>query len=172
MPHAHFPDSAGGSFRRGLTVLTLALALALGALTALARPADAATSTGLLNLRSAVVELTNVARATKGCKPLRVSVRLTNAAQAHAKDMSKYDYFSHTSRGGRTWDSRIERYGWKYPGGENIARGFSSPTGVVKAWIRSPGHKRNIMDCSFRYIGIGYVADGGYWVQDFGYKAP
>ncbi len=86
--------------------------------------------------------------------------------------MSEHDYFSHTSRSGRTWDSRITKAGWKYPGGENIARGFSSPAGVVKAWLKSPGHKRNIMDCNFRYIGIGYDSDGDYWVQDFGYKAP
>jgi uncharacterized protein YkwD len=40
---------------------------------------------------------------------------------------------------------------------------------VMSAWMHSPSHKRNIVNCQFRNIGIGYVKSGNYWVQDFGY---
>jgi uncharacterized protein YkwD len=38
----------------------------------------------------------------------------------------------------------------------------------MDAWMHSPEHKANILDCRFRDIGVGYDLDGGYWVQDFG----
>jgi uncharacterized protein YkwD len=47
--------------------------------------------------------------------------------------------------------------------------GFDTASSVVKGWMNSPGHKRNILDCKFNKIGIGFSADGKYWVQDFGY---
>ena len=39
---------------------------------------------------------------------------------------------------------------------------------VQRAWMESPGHRANILDCSFRYVGIGYAANGSYWTVDFG----
>ena len=116
-----------------------------------------------------VIDLSNVPRLLKGCPALKPSERLKKAAQGHADDMSAKRYFSHTSRDGRTFDQRIKAAGWKKPGGENIARGFSATTAVVTAWMDSPGHRRNILDCKFRYIGVGYAAKGNYWVQNFGY---
>ncbi len=59
--------------------------------------------------------------------------------------------------------------GYKDPAGENIARGFSAANSVVRAWLNSPSHRKNIMNCQFRTIGIGFNGDGDYWVQDFGY---
>jgi uncharacterized protein YkwD len=179
MSHAHFPPAPGNSAEpirggagatRSILALAIALALAFGALVGLARPADAVTiSTSLLDTRTAVVHLTNLKRAVKGCKPLKVSTRLTTAAQRHANDMSRKDYFSHTSADGTKWYERIEDAGWTRPGGENIAMGFTSATSVLKGWMASPGHKRNILDCHFHYIGVGYASSGKYWVQDFGY---
>ena len=119
--------------------------------------------------QTAINTLTNTARLAHGCKPLKLSGKLNKAAQKHAKDMSKYDYFSHTSRNGTTWSKRIKKTGYKYPGGENIAVGFPTAVSVVQAWLHSPDHRRNILDCNFRYIGVGYAPTGNYWVQDFGY---
>lgn len=41
----------------------------------------------------------------------------------------------------------------------------------MKAWMNSPGHKANILNCEFRTLGVGaYFADGGpWWTQDFGF---
>jgi uncharacterized protein YkwD len=166
MPHARISSAPfAGAVKRTVTlgaILAIALSLFVGS----ARPAEAAT---LYDLRSAVVKLTNVARATKGCKPLKVNYRLTKAAQYHARSMSEKNFFSHTSANGTVWHKRIRNFGYSSPAGENIAYGFLSAAGVLKGWMNSPGHKRNIMDCNFRYIGVGYAANGKYWVQDFGY---
>jgi uncharacterized protein YkwD len=160
MPHA-----AARPFRPASS-LVAATVLAVGV--GLLAPAPASALT-VSDARGAVVKLTNKARVAKGCDPLKVSTRLTTAAQKHAADMDAKDYFSHTSINGRTWVQRIKATGWKKPAGENIAYGYESGAAVHKGWMNSPGHKRNILDCSFNYIGVGYSASGDYWVQDFGY---
>lgn len=118
---------------------------------------------------TAELQLTNAVRSDRGCRPLRVDKGLQRAAGAHARDMSERNYMEHDTQGGQSWYKRV----WKYaPGfghiGENIASGFNDAESVHNAWIRSPEHRANILDCSFRFIGIGYA--GGYWVQDFGAK--
>jgi uncharacterized protein YkwD len=110
-----------------------------------------------------------VARVAHGCRPLKENRLLDKSAQGHANDMAKKHYFAHNSINGTIWWKRIMKAGYKDPGGENIARGFSGATSVVQAWLHSPEHRRNIMDCQFRTIGVGYNGNGGYWVQDFGY---
>jgi uncharacterized protein YkwD len=114
----------------------------------------------------AVISATNVARRAAGCKALVADARLTAAAQQHAEDMSSEGYFSHTADDGRTFDARIRDSGYRSPGGENIARGQRSAAEVVGDWMDSAGHRRNILDCTFRTIGVGI--SGTYWVQDFG----
>jgi uncharacterized protein YkwD len=127
--------------------------------------ADASTTA----FQTAINTLTNTARLAHGCKPLKLNSKLNTAAEKHAKDMSKYDYFSHTSRNGTTWSKRIKKAGYQTPGGENIAMGFPTAVSVVQAWLNSPGHRRNILDCNFKKIGVGFAPGGDYWVQDFGY---
>lgn len=54
---------------------------------------------------------------------------------------------------------------------ENIAFGFSSGRNVVSAWMRSPGHRTNLLSSKMRWIGVGAVQDkyGVWWVaQVFG----
>jgi uncharacterized protein YkwD len=116
-----------------------------------------------------VVTSVNALRATAGCKPVKVAKRLNRAAQGHANDIALTHVFSHTSADGRSWVTRLRAAGWKRPAGENIAWGFNSAPRVMTAWMNSPGHRRNILNCSFRYIGVGYSPVGNYWVQDFGY---
>lgn len=169
-------DNAGslvGDLARFAALITLTLALVVGALIGLGgrSPAEAAPTQmqSRASLASAVIHLTNVQRAAKGCKPLKSNSKLKKAAQAHANDMAKKKYFTHNSKNGTVWWKRIMKHGYKDPAGENIARGFSSTVGVVTAWMNSPGHRKNIMNCSFRTIGIGFNGNGDYWVQDFGY---
>ena len=54
---------------------------------------------------------------------------------------------------------------------ENIARGQGDATSVMKAWMNSPGHRANILNCEYRTLGVGmYDAVGGpWWTQDFGF---
>ena len=114
-----------------------------------------------------VVRITNAERAKAGCPALRVDARLTTAAQLHSADMSANSYFSHTSRDGRSFADRIRAQGYPTPAAENIARGQRSASAVMQAWLNSPGHRRNILNCSLRAIGVGF-APGNVWTQDFG----
>ncbi len=128
-----------------------------------------------------VLRLVNQARAHKrtcGTKtyrraqPLGLDTALASAAAAHSADMAKRDYFSHTSTNGDSPFDRIKDAGYAYSyAGENIAAGFSSPASVVKAWLKSPGHCRNIMKRKYTELGVGYATGGyygTYWTQDFG----
>lgn len=153
---------------RVATGLLLAATVAGGALTtpAVGAPSAAASKA---QLRSDVVASVNHIRAQHGCRSLKVAKKLTTSAQRHADDMSAKRYFSHTSADGRSWVSRQRAAGWKQPGGENIARGFGNAGSVMTAWMNSPEHRRNILNCQFRYIGVGFTANGEYWVQNFGY---
>ena len=157
------------------TGLLLAATVAGGALSASAVAAPAAPSatakakTSTVQLRADVVSSVNKIRAKHGCKPLKVASALTTSAQRHANDMSAKRYFSHTSADGRSWVSRQRAAGWNNPGGENIARGFNTARPVMNAWMNSPLHRKNIVNCNFRHIGVGFTASGEYWVQNFGY---
>ena len=150
---------------------TVALAFAAVAAGATGAGSASAVTVGPAALRvgADVVTSVNAARATQGCKPLKVAKRLNRAAQGHANDMARTQLFSHTSADGRTWVTRIRNAGWKRPGGENVARGYDSVASVMTGWMNSPEHRRNILNCKFNYIGVGHSAVGDYWVQDFGY---
>ncbi|MEU9822650.1 CAP domain-containing protein [Pseudonocardia alni] len=122
--------------------------------------------TGLSGELARVVELTNAERAAAGCGALRADPRISAAAQGHSEDMAAQGYFAHDSRDGRDFADRITAAGYDSPGAENIAMGQPDAATVVQDWMESPGHRKNILDCSLTTIGVG-LADG-YWTQDFG----
>mgnify|MGYP000966070924 FL=1 len=77
-------------------------------------------------------------------------------------------YFSHTSPVFGSTFSLLDQYGISYKtAGENIAMGYTTPEAVVTGWMNSPGHRANILNASFTQIGVGYVASGNYWTQEF-----
>lgn len=131
-----------------------------------AAPSAGGVVAGLSGERARVVELTNAERAAAGCAPLRADPRISAAAQGHSEDMAAQGYFAHDSRDGRDFADRITAAGYASPGAENIAMGQPDAATVVQDWMESPGHRKNILDCSLTTIGVG-LADG-YWTQDFG----
>lgn len=127
------------------------------------------------DFRSEVVALTNAERAKVGCQVLKRHESLDKAAQGHSADMASKNYFSHNSLDGRSPFDRMAAAG--YPGNtgraENIAAGRPTPAGVVEAWMQSPGHQRNMLNCAYKSIGVGYAHTTTsqyrhYWVQNFG----
>lgn len=116
-----------------------------------------------------LLSLTNQDRLNNGCAALTLNPALMRAALGHAQDMAQRDYFSHTSLDGRTYDQRIRQAGFDGDDiGENIASGFPDARGVQDAWMDHAGHRRNILDCNFKWVGMAYVPNGQYWVVDFG----
>jgi uncharacterized protein YkwD len=107
--------------------------------------------------------------------PLVAQPELRAAARLHALDMGERGYFNHVGLEPRTepWD-RTAAQGYRGGAqGENIAAGISSAREVVRGWMDSPGHCSNIMEPSFRALGVGYAEVPGspyrsYWVQNFG----
>lgn len=115
-----------------------------------------------------VFALVNQARAHAGCPALADNPHLDTAARQHSDDMANRHYFSHTTPEGVTFDKREIAAGYANPGGENIAQGQTSAQQVMTAWLNSPGHRANILNCGFVAIGIGVNPRGWYWTQDFG----
>ncbi|HEX7065042.1 MAG TPA: LysM peptidoglycan-binding domain-containing protein [Bacillales bacterium] len=118
-----------------------------------------------------VVELTNKERTERGLQPLKVAVELSKMGDVKAEDMRDNHYFSHTSPTYGSPFDMMKQFGISYSyAGENIAAGQRTPQEVVNAWMNSPGHRRNILNSHYTYIGVGYT-DGGsygsYWVQEF-----
>ncbi|MFE4976733.1 CAP domain-containing protein [Kitasatospora sp. NPDC056651] len=117
-----------------------------------------------------VVDLVNVQRAKAGCGPVSAEPRLASAAQSHSDDMANRNYFDHASPEGEHADHRIEAAGYSWSTwGENIARGQKDPAAVMDAWMNSPGHRANILNCSFNQLGVGVRtgANGPWWTQVF-----
>ena len=114
-----------------------------------------------------VWERINRERAAKNLPPVLLDPLLTLAAQAHARDMLANDYFDHTDRQGAEPADRAKRAG--YPSqrlGENIAWGQDDAAEVMDTWMRSDGHRENILGPDYHAVGIGIA--GKYWVQVFG----
>ncbi|WP_371479386.1 CAP domain-containing protein [Kitasatospora sp. NBC_00315] len=120
---------------------------------------------------AAVLSLVNEQRAQAGCGPVTADARLDALAQAFSDDMAARGFFDHTDPDGHTpWD-RAKAAGISNLGGENIARGQATPEAVMTAWMNSPGHRANILNCNFTTLGVGvHQGSGGpWWTQDFGF---
>jgi uncharacterized protein YkwD len=123
-----------------------------------------------------VLDYTNAIREQQGCGPLRLDNALVEAAGKHASDMVRRHYMDHTNPDGQDPGDRMAAAGYRGSGwGENIAAGYDSAQKVVAAWMQSDGHRKNILNCGFTSIGIGYDPGQvrsdigpGSWVQDFG----
>ena len=82
--------------------------------------------------------------------------------------MHDQGYFSHTSPTYGSPFDMMRAFGVSYrTAGENIAMGYATPAAVVEAWMNSEGHRANILSANYTTLGVGYVADGGYWPQWF-----
>jgi uncharacterized protein YkwD len=126
-------------------------------------------------LAKKVLDLTNVERVKEGLQPLGFDASLTLAAEWMAKDMADNGRFSHVDSLGRRIDARAELFGyagWRMVG-ENLAVGQATADAAMLCWMRSPGHRENILRAEFTEMGVAYLQAPGskrghYWVQTFG----
>jgi uncharacterized protein YkwD len=147
----------------------LVAALVLAGLTFLAPAASAAVTSAQAAQLNQVFALTNQYRQQAGCKALIRNSYAEKAAQGHADWMNSTGTFSHTGANGSSFVDRMKAAGYPSPGGENIAYGQKDAQAVMTAWMNSPGHRANILNCTFTRIGLGLAGTRNYWVQDFGY---
>jgi uncharacterized protein YkwD len=129
----------------------------------------------------------NHTRVHHGLHRLRLNKKLSKAARRHARDMARRNYFSHDTLGGGSFLDRIRRTGYlrgahSWIVGENLAwgsRSYCRPQVIMRMWMHSPGHRANILNASFREIGIGVAYDSpvphgghpaGTYATDFGAK--
>jgi uncharacterized protein YkwD len=183
----------GRLYMRQAVVLLMALAFGIFAAVSVSavqpREAEAAsvkvkgctgTKVSLSNAEKAMLDLHNQKRADRKLPKLCIHPALQRAAEAHSRDMMSRDYFAHDSKGsGTTFAQRLTRAGYRYrTAGENIAWGsgpYAGPSNRMTAWMKSPGHRVNILNGKFREVGIAAVSgtykqyDGAtMWTADFG----
>ena len=125
-------------------------------------------STSVLDYEQQVVTLVNAERAKYGLAALTLDETLCGYARVKSQDMHDQGYFSHTSPTYGSPFDMMRAFGVSYrAAGENIAMGYATPAAVVEAWMNSEGHRANILSANYTTLGVGYVADGGYWTQWF-----
>jgi uncharacterized protein YkwD len=121
-------------------------------------------STAMRALESRVLVDLNRVRVQHGLAPLRPSPRLNAAASQHSREMARVGYFSHNSADGAAFWRRIERFyssaGYRsWSVGENLL--WSSPDvdagGAIKMWMGSPEHRANLLNPSWREVGLSAV---------------
>lgn len=118
-----------------------------------------------------VLALVNKERLSRGLNPLKLDSELNRVAAAKSKDMGENDYFSHDSPTYGSPFDMMHTFGIDYrSAGENIAAGQRSAADVMNSWMNSSGHRANILNKDYQYLGVGYYAGGSYgtyWTQEF-----
>jgi len=152
-----------------------ALALLLAATPALAQKPDA--------VEKQILDLVNAYRVKNEAGKVELEDKLSATAQAHARAMAKADKYGDDDKNGHIWDGknpadRAKDAGYKFSAlGENV--GWNSnqkdPADViVKAWIKSTHHEKNMVNKDFTQTGIGAAKGKSgkwYFVQLFGKPA-
>ena len=129
------------------------------------------------NFSNRVTQLINRERNLRGLDSLEIDSQLRQAAAKHNVDMVKNDFFSHSSYNGTSPFQRMKNAGYRYGwAGENLAAGFTSPKAVVDRWMRSAGHRANILNPNFTEIGVHHKFEANdpgnlnyshYWTANF-----
>jgi uncharacterized protein YkwD len=183
----------------GLAIACALAALLLVPAASQARPAGKAaqacantdlkpTRANLELVRDAILCLHNRERLGRGLPKLKENPKLRRAAERHSDNMVSASFFDHTSPGGSTMLSRVRKTGYtrgarSWALGENIAwgsGGLATAAQIHRSWMNSAGHRANILQRSFREIGIGVetglpvrlsaAQSGATYTTDFGFR--
>jgi uncharacterized protein YkwD len=123
------------------------------------KPSEAA------SLQAEATRYLNAYRAKAGLAPLSSEPRLVRAASAQCAIMIAHGKIGHVFGPGTSLSERMFRAGVA-PGyhAENVARGQRSVAKVMQAWMKSRGHRRNMLDPKMTTFGI--ASKSGYWALD------
>jgi uncharacterized protein YkwD len=171
------PESAAGDHARAkarsarLAILALVAAFSVLVLAGTARTAPNEQRHHTIALTSfdyGILAQLNHVRRDHGLPPLHLSMRLSESADAHSREMGTDGYFAHASFDGTTYWKRIQQwYPWTgyeiWSVGENLL--WSSPdlsaATALKLWMQSSEHRANILNPNWREIGISAVHSEG-----------
>lgn len=117
--------------------------------------------------------LTNGLRALNGVLELKYCADASKVARAHSTDMATRNYFNHENPEGESVGDRLTKGEiiW-YACAENIVAGYYDPYAIANGWYNSEGHRKNILNPKYKYIGIGFAYNGSadyryYGTQNF-----
>jgi len=127
--------------------------------------------TRIKHIEHEVIQLCNQERAKYGLPALRPEWQVSRVARHKSMDMRDKRYFSHQSPTYGSPFDMLKVYNISYrSAGENIAMGQTTAQEVVRSWMNSEGHRKNILSRDFTHIGVGYAEGGSgrfYWTQMF-----
>jgi uncharacterized protein YkwD len=122
-------------------------------------PALASQSARTAKIEVGVRQSINQVRQQEGLQPLQNNERLAQVARNYSRQMAEKNFFSHTGADGSTPAKRVEAAGIVYwVVGENLFKGknINQPVKVaVDGWLKSPGHRENILRPFFTETGVG-----------------
>lgn len=117
----------------------------------------------------------NLYRRSHGVPAVSLSRSLSMAADYHSAYMARTDDVDHTLAGGMSWSTNILDFGYPegYGMGENVLAGRTSAGGALTLWRSSPPHNANMLNRSWKAIGIGREVNLNgrykyYWTTTFG----
>lgn len=112
---------------------------------------------------SRLLSAVNRERARRDLPPLAFDRRLAAAAESHSRAMAERDFFAHCDLDtGSKVGARAEDAGYPWRGvAENLSVGRDTADEVVAGWMRSRGHRENLLSERYRDAGAGYVHDPG-----------
>ncbi len=101
---------------------------------------------GLAQEQAALLAEVNEERRAHGLRPLRTNYLLAAAAHGHACDNARRGSLAHVGSDGSRPGVRALRAGYDYKMvAENLGMGFHSAQQAMFYWMRSPGHRKNVL---------------------------
>jgi uncharacterized protein YkwD len=136
-------------------------------LTAAAAQAEAA------EFHAAMLKAVNEERAKQSLGKLCYNKKLQAAAQLHSEDQAQTGKMTHTGSDGSSAGKRVTAQQFQWSGvAENVAAGQTDVASVMSRWMKSDGHRRNIMSADYKFFGMGYAYNANdeykhHWTQNF-----
>ena len=110
------------------------------------------------------VRLVNAKRLAAGCPKLKWDDRIAAVAQEHSRDMVSRNFFDHTNPDGMDPFERLKESNLPYSAAaEDLALGPRTGKEAYDTWLKSPEHRRNMLDCRYTRHGVGRA--GNRWTH-------
>ncbi len=157
------------------TILCLALVVPVVSTQAQqARPSEMQSSYAIQAEAWQIVELANQARAQAGAGPLKWDEALAAAARRHCMRMAAEGVISHQYADEEEISERAAHAGAHFSLIEENVAFARDPASVHDGWMRSPGHRANLLNPKVDRVGVAVVAGryGLYAVADYSHAVP